>query len=92
MFLAPGSRMLGILVRRGLGNYTRPAEAGRLGELLHKSQFRIPFDVGRPIMQNTEASMSLRLKPNQTAVISLPRDENDRPPIFMMLKARLIRR
>ncbi|MCH7872438.1 MAG: hypothetical protein IID33_12130 [Planctomycetes bacterium] len=52
----------------------------------------VPFDVGRPIMQNTEASMSLRLKPDQTAVIALPRDESDQPPIFMMLKARLIRR
>lgn len=52
----------------------------------------VPFDVGRPIMQNTEASMSLRLKPDQTAVIALPRDKNDQPPIFMMLEARLIRR
>jgi hypothetical protein len=52
----------------------------------------VPFDVGRPIMQNTEASMSLRLKPDQTAVISLPRGENDQPPIFMMLEARLVQR
>ena len=37
-----------------------------------------------------EASMSLRLKPDQTAVITLPRDDKEQSPIFMMLKARLI--
>lgn len=51
----------------------------------------VPFEVGRPIIQNTEASMSLRLKPDQTAVITLPRDDKEQPPIFMMLKARVIK-
>ena len=50
----------------------------------------VPLDVGPPIMHTTEASLSLKLNPEHTAVVALPRESDDQPLIFLLLQTRVV--
>ncbi len=50
----------------------------------------VQLDIGPPIMRTIEASLSLKLRPDHTAVVALPSETDGPASIFLLLKTRVV--